>query len=104
MLQSSLSDGLAFDPFTLKQNGVAASEVDVGRCEVLQAFMIAAVIVVIDEAIDVGFEIARQVVVVEQDAVLERLVPTFDLALGLGMVGRTAHVSHAGAIEPFRQA
>ena len=44
-------------------------------------------IVVIDEAIDVGFEIARQVVVVEQDPVLERLVPTFDLAWVWGWLG-----------------
>jgi len=34
VLQSSLFDGLAFDPFALKQNGVAASEVDVGGREV----------------------------------------------------------------------
>ena len=27
----------------------------------------------------------------------------FDLALGLWMIGRTAHVVHAGAFEPFRQ-
>ena len=32
MLQSSLFDGVSFDPFTLEQDGLAASEVDVGRC------------------------------------------------------------------------
>jgi hypothetical protein len=58
VLQSSLFDGVSFDPFTLKQDGVAASEVDVGGGEVLQAFVVAAVIVVIDEAIDVRFEVA----------------------------------------------
>ena len=103
MLQSSLFDGLSFDPFTLKQDGVAASEVDIGRCQVLQAFVVAVVIVVIDEAIDVRFEVARQVVVVEQDAVLERLMPALDLALGLRMTGRPAHVPHAGVPEPLRQ-
>ena len=45
--------------------------------------MVAPVIVVLDEARDLGFEIARQVIVLEQNAVLERLVPAFDLALGL---------------------
>ncbi len=59
MLQSSLFDGVAFDPFALKQDGLSASEVDIGRCQILQAFVVALVIVVIDEAIDVRFEVAR---------------------------------------------
>ena len=54
MLQSSVFDGLSFDPFALKQDGLAASEVDVGGREVLQALVIAAVIVVLDEAIRCG--------------------------------------------------
>ena len=58
MLQSSELDGVAFDPFTLKQDGLAASEVDIGWCQVLQALMVAPVIVVLDEAVDVRFEIA----------------------------------------------
>ena len=66
MLQSSVFDGFAFDPFALKQDGLAASEVDIGRRQVLQAFMVAPAIVVIDEAIDVGFEVARQVVVLDR--------------------------------------
>ena len=103
VLQSSLLDGVSFDPFSFQQDGLAASEVDVGRRQVLQALVVAAVIVVIDEAFDVGFEIAGQVVVLEQDAVLERLMPALDLALGLRMIGRAAHVLHAGVFEPFRQ-
>ena len=49
------------------------------------ALMVAAVIVVLDEGSDLGLEIAGQVVVLEQDAVLQGLVPALDLALGLGM-------------------
>ena len=75
---------------------MASSEVDIGRCQVAQALVVALVIVVLDEAIDVGFKVTRQVVVFKQDAVLERLVPTLDLALGLGMAGRSADVVHAG--------
>ena len=67
MLQSSVFDGLSFDPFALKQDGLAAPEVHIGRSEVAQAFVIAPVIVVLDEAADVSFEVARQVVVLEQD-------------------------------------
>ena len=47
--------------------------------------MVAPVIVVLDEARDLGFEITGQVIVLEQNAVLERLVPALDLALGLRM-------------------
>ena len=57
--QSSLFDGLSFDPFSLQQDGLTASKVDIGRCQVPQALMVAAVIVVLDEAIDLRFEIAR---------------------------------------------
>ena len=59
MHQSSSLDGLCFGPFALKQDGLTASEVDVGRRQVLQAFVVALVIIVIDEAIDVRVEIAR---------------------------------------------
>ena len=58
-------------------------------------------IVVLAEAMDVTFEIARQVIILEQDAVLERLVPSLDLALGLGMTRRCAHVVHASIFEPL---
>lgn len=58
MLQSSFADGVAFDPFSDFQNVLATAEVDVGGRQVLQALVIAAVIVVLDEAPDVGFEIA----------------------------------------------
>ena len=57
--QAAIGNCLSFDPFALKQDGLAASEVDVGRCQVLQAFVVAMVIVVIDEAINVPFEVAR---------------------------------------------
>ena len=32
VLQAALGDGLAFDPFSLQQDCLAASELDVGRC------------------------------------------------------------------------
>ena len=57
MLQSSEFDGLSFDPFALEQDCLTASEVDIGRCQVPQALMVAMVIVVVDEAIDLRFEL-----------------------------------------------
>ena len=54
-------------------------------------------VVVLDEGFDLGFEIAGQEVVFEQDAVLEGLVPALDLALGLRMEAvRRAHGSSSG--------
>ena len=46
--------------------------------------MIAQVIVVGDEGLDLGFEIARQVIVLEQDPVLERLMPALILPWVIG--------------------
>src|SRR5258705_7966615 len=57
----------------------------------------------IDELFDVGFKIARQVVVFQQNAVLERLMPAFDLALCLRMVGSAANVPHVLCIQPLSQ-
>jgi hypothetical protein len=85
VLQSSLFDGVAFDPFPFQCDGLVSTEVDIGWRQVLQAFVVAAVIVVLDEAGDPGLEVTGQVIVLEQDTVLERLVPALDLALGLRM-------------------
>jgi hypothetical protein len=57
--------------------------------------VVAPVIVMPDEARDLGFEIAGQVIVLEQNAVLERLVPALDLALGLWMARGAANMHHA---------
>ena len=57
--------------------------------------MIADVVIVLDEGADLPFEISGQVVVVEQDAVLQGLMPALDLSLGLGMIGCPAHMLDA---------
>ena len=57
----------------------------------------------IDELFDVGFKIAGQVVVFQQDAVLERLMPAFDLALCLRMAWGAAHMTHVAFVQPFGQ-
>ena len=65
--------------------------------------MKALVVVMLDEGPDLRFEIAGQEVVFQQDAVLHGLVPALDLALGLGVEGRTAHVAHTLRFDVFRQ-
>ena len=65
--------------------------------------MVAVMIVVGDEPLVAGVEIARQQVVLQQDAVLEGLIPSFDLSLRLKVVGRTSDMIHAIIIEPFSE-
>ena len=86
MKQASRFDGLSFDPFALFQNGLAAAEVVIGRGEVLQALVVAPVVVMIDKGIDLSPEIAREEVVFQQDAVLQGLVPALNLPLSLWVI------------------
>ena len=95
MKQAALSYSFAFDPFPFQHDDIAAPEVDIGWCEIADALMVAAMVVMINEGRDLLLEITRQEVVFEQDAVLQRLVPSLDLALGLRMAGRPARMFHA---------
>ena len=101
MQQAAVLDCLSFDLFSLHEDCLAAPEVDVGGRKVADALVVAKVIVVGDEGFDFGFEVAGQVVVLEQDAVLQSLVPALDLALGHGVIGSAANVIHVLAIEPY---
>ena len=94
MGQAALLDGQFFDLSPSLDNGVVPTEVDVGRSEVGEAFVVAVVVVVHDEGTDAGLKITRQIVVFQQDAALQGLMPTLDLTLGLGMVWCTADVIH----------
>ena len=83
MLRAAIGNCLAFDPFALEEDALGPPKIDVSRREIVQALVIADMVVVLDEVRDLAFESARQVVMFEQDAVLERPVPALDLALGL---------------------
>ena len=78
MLQSAVCDSLSFDPFSLCQDGGPASEVDVGRGEIVDAFVVAAVVVVGDEGFDPGFEAAMYSLI--ESAKLNSLNPQLYLA------------------------
>lgn len=60
-------------------------------------------VVVGDEGANLLLEIARQVTVLEQNAVLERLMPTLDLALRLRMQRGASDMFHALLLEPVSQ-
>ena len=75
VLQAPMLDGPAFDPFALFDDGCGPAEVGVGWCDVIQALVVALVIVMLDKGADPSLKITGQEVVFEQDAVLEGLVP-----------------------------
>jgi hypothetical protein len=75
VLQATVGNGLSFDPFSFCQNGWTAPEVDVCRGKIVDAFVVAAMVIVVDEGGNLSFEIARQEIVFQQDAIFEGLVP-----------------------------
>ena len=101
MKQASHFDGFSFDPFSLFQDCLSASEVDVGGRDVLQALVVSSVIVVLDEGCDLLPEITGQIVVFQQNTVFQSLMPSLDLALGLRMVVRATDVIHLLIFQLF---
>ena len=61
----------------------ASAVVEIGRRQVVEALVVAAVVVVVDECRNLPFEVARQEVVLGKDAILQGLVPALDIALSL---------------------
>ena len=67
MLQAPVLDGLSFDPFSFQQDGLSPAEVGVGGCDVFQALVITPMIVVLDEGLELSFEVARQIVILNPE-------------------------------------
>jgi hypothetical protein len=103
VLQAPMLDGLAFDPFTLFGDGLDPAEVGIGGCHIVQALMVAPMVVVFDERFDLGLKVSGQKLILQRDAILEGLVPMLDLALGLGMARSAAHMAHAPGLDIFGQ-
>jgi hypothetical protein len=103
MLQAAVCDCGPLDALTFGEDRLGSSKIDVGGREVVDALVIADMIVVVDEGTDLPFEITGQIVVVEQNAVLQCLVSALDLSLGLRVIRGAAHMLHALAFEPLGQ-
>ncbi len=103
MLQAALADCLFLNLFPFSENGLVAAEVDVGRCDVVQALVVTLVVIIFDEGTDLALKIAGQVVVFEQNPVLHGLVPAFDLALGLRMEWCAPNMRHFLILQPLGQ-
>src|SRR3712207_2060904 len=81
MAQAAAGQGLSLDPLPFEQDRLTTTEGDVGWGEIAQALMSAGAVVVLHKGPDLRLQIARQVVVLQQDAVLQRLMPALDLDL-----------------------
>ena len=81
MVQAAVLDGQFFDPVPPFDDGGVAAEVGVGGRDVAETLVVAVVVIVIDESADLAFKAPRQIIVFQQDAVLQRLMPALDLAL-----------------------
>ena len=101
MHQAAVLDGPALDALTLQQDGLPPAEIDISRGQIVQALVLSAMVIVLDECFNIGLKRARQVVIFQQDAVLHGLVPALDLALGLGMGRRAADMLDAVLRQPL---
>ncbi len=103
MVQAAILDGQFLDLFPPFDNGSVTPEVGVGRCDVIDALVVAVVIVMIDEDANLVFKVTRQEIVFQQDLVLEGLMPALDLTLGLRVVGSPSNMVHSVIVGPVRQ-
>ncbi len=103
VVQAAIGEDPWFDPLPLEKDGGTSAEIDIGRSEIVETLVIARVLVVLDKGPDLRLQVAGQVIMFEQDAVLERLVPALDLALGLGMAWSAPDVLHAPILKPLSQ-
>ena len=69
MEQATVLDCQFLDFLPPFDDGSVPSEVDIGGGQVTDAFVVSAIVVVIDEGADLAFEITRQVIVFQKDAV-----------------------------------
>ena len=72
-------DGLSLDPFSLIDDGFGPVEVGVCGCHIVQALLIALVVVMLDERLDLRLQVTGQ------EVVLQRLVPALDPRLRVDM-------------------
>ena len=78
MHQAAVLDGSALDALALQQDGRAPAEIDISRDQVVQAFLVALEIIVLDECPDTGVKRAWQVVIFQQDSLRAEVFAELD--------------------------
>ena len=61
VMQAPMIDGFSFDPFSLFDDGFSSSEVGIGRRDVVETLVVSLMVVVLDELLDLGFQVAWQI-------------------------------------------
>jgi hypothetical protein len=103
VLQAPMLVSLAFDPFALFDDGFGPAKVGIGWCHVVEALVIAPVVVMLDEGADLSLQVVGQEVIFQEDAVLLCLVPALDLALGLGVHRGAPDMANPLGLDIVRQ-
>ena len=67
MLQAAVLDCQFLDLVPFSDDGFVAPKIDVCRCDVVEALVVAFVVVVLDEGPDLAFEITGQIVVFQHE-------------------------------------
>jgi hypothetical protein len=102
MLQATIGDCLSFDPFAFEEDGLRPSEVSAGvrlaRLSWCRAWLYCATKAATRRSRSPG-----RLIVLEQDAVLERLMPALDLALGPRVIRGAADVLYFLPGQPRRE-
>ena len=65
MHQAAVLDGPALDAFTLQQDSLPPAEIDIRRGQIVQALVIAPVVIPLDKLGDLSLQRARQVVILQ---------------------------------------
>lgn len=99
VLQAPIFDGLLLDPISLFDDGRGPAELDIRGRHVVQALMVALMIVVLDH----GLEVAGQEVILQHDAIIQGLVPAFDLVPGLRVQRSAADMAHVLGFDVLGQ-
>ena len=74
VLQASILNGLLLDILSLFQDLVSSAEVDIRRCEIAEALVVSAIVIMVDKCADLSVQVFRKEVIFEQDPVFQPLV------------------------------
>ena len=103
MLQAAFSECLFLDLLSYLQDLRTPVVIDVGRRQVGDALVVSMIVVVVDECVDLPFQVTGQEVVLQQNPVLHGLMPTLDLALCLRVMRCAANMIHAFVLKVICQ-
>ena len=81
------------------EDGLAASVVDVVGRDVAQGLVVSLGVVIVDEGVDFAIECIRGFPDRQVDPLLARTVVALDLAVGLGVIGRSQDVADAALFQ-----